>query len=440
MPATPRWLQLALWTLFACCVCTPALAVSFSSSCDRFEIDGSAFGSADGAFDFVDEFNNGTFSPEWFVLLGSAVETGGDAVVHDPGTPVQLGPTALQISTIENLVHEVGDGDGDFTMNSYWSPTLPAIDSEFHMQLYSDSPIIEAAGLTVNNYSPEIATQQGHGTLAGCSMSQSLTHGVGTGFTTVELDTVAIDPMSVTGPIVLRMSFDDATNMLTCAFSLDGGTTFQSPFPAMHVFNGGVVDYDLLLGAAGLVRNSVPPPTSQTVPLQLFLVKNPGDPAARRVTYKTKSPSSSGNFIVGDPSVGGARLNLKLDAVTQCFLMPRSGWAPRSHRTFSYDDPLGTYGPVRKATLKQNGSGAIQNKVVIVGDHGPVYIVPPGPGVQGDGNFTIGGGTQYCSSTAGGTIRPNDARTFKARNAPAPASCNVAACSPSGAFLDEKLP
>src|SRR5262245_57111078 len=162
MPATPRWLQLALWTLLACCVCTPALAVSFSSSCERFEIDGSAFGSADGAFDFVDEFNNGTFSPEWFVLLGSAVETGGDAGVHAPGPAVQLGATVLQIGTIENEVLEGGDGDGDSTMNSYWSPTLPAIDSGFHMQLYAQSPIIEAAGLTVNNYSPEIAAQQGN--------------------------------------------------------------------------------------------------------------------------------------------------------------------------------------------------------------------------------------------------------------------------------------
>src|SRR5262249_26972835 len=260
MPATPRWPKLALWTLIASFAYSPAHAVSFSSSCDRFEIDGSAFGSADGAFDFVDEFNNGTFSPEWIVLLGNAIEMGGDAVVHDPGTPIQLGPTVLQISTIENEVHEVGDGDGNFTMNSYWSPTLPSIDSEFHMQLYSQSPIIEAAGLTVNNYSAEIAAQQGNGALAGYSVTASVTHGLGSGFTVVQSNSVAIDTMSVTRPIVLRMSFDDATNMLTCTFSLDGGTTFQSPFPAMQIFNGGVVDYDILLGAAGLVRNSTPPP------------------------------------------------------------------------------------------------------------------------------------------------------------------------------------
>jgi hypothetical protein len=292
----------------------------------------------------------------------------------------------------------------------------------------------------VNNYSPEIATQQGHGSIPGYSISQSLTHGVGTGFTTDQLDVAAIAPASVTGPIVLRMSLDDATNMLTCSFSLDGGTTFQSPFPALHVFNGGVADYDVLLGAAGLVRNSAPPPTSQTVPLQLLLVKNPVDATDRKITYKTKSPSSNGNFIVGDPTVGGARLNLKLDAVTQCFQMPPGGWTRHSGRTFAYSDPLGASGSVRKATLKQNGSGAIQNKVVIVGNHGPVYVVPPAPGVQGDGNFTVGGGTQYCASTAAGTIGPNDARTFRAKDAPAPAGCNVAACSPSGAFLDATVP
>jgi hypothetical protein len=277
--------------------------------------------------------------------------------------------------------------------------------------------------------------QQGDGSIAGYSVSQLLTQNIGSAFTTLQLDTVPITPSSITGPIVLRMVFDDATNMLTCSFSLDGGTTFQSPFPPMHVFNGGVVDYDILLGASGLVRNSVPPPTSQTMPLQLLSVKNPADPAGRRITFKATSPRGNGNFLVGDPTVGGARLNLKLDAVTQCFPMPRDEWT-RFGRTFTYRDPLGIHGPVKKATLKQTGSGGIQNKVVIVGNHGPVYVVPPNPGAQGDGNFTVGGGTQYCTSTAGGTIHPNDARTFKARNAPAPASCNVAACSPSGAFLD----
>src|SRR6185436_4136212 len=132
-----------------------------------------------------------------------------------------------EISTIENEVHEIEDGEGDFTATSYWAPTLPSVDREFHLQLYSISPVIEAAGLSVNNLSPQVAAQQG--VAPGYSISQSLTQGLGPGFVTLQSNFVPIPPV-VTGQIVLRMALDDATNMLTCSFSLDGGTTFASPF------------------------------------------------------------------------------------------------------------------------------------------------------------------------------------------------------------------
>jgi len=33
-------------------------------------------------------------------------------------------------------------------------------------------------------------------------------------------------------------------------------------------------------------------------------------------------------------------------------------------------------------------------------------------------------------------LDPNNEKTFKAKDAPAPTECNVSACSPSAAFLD----
>ncbi len=401
----------------------PCFAVVFSASCDRFEIDGNAFGAFDGTPDFVDEFDDGTLAPSWTVLLGTVTETGGDAVMHDPGTSIPLGATTLEISTIENQVHGILQGAGDFLEKSYWV-TLPTTNSEFHMQLYSVSPIIEAAGLTVNNATS--ATQQG--APAGYSVTQSLTHGFGGSFTTIHSDTVSISVSAVTGPIVLRCAFDDATDMLTCSFSLDGGTTFQSPFPSIQIFNGGVTDYDILLGAAGFQSNSQPTST-QMLPLQLLSVKNPSDPTARRVTFKAKSPRNSGTFIVGNPTVNGATLNVKLDSVTRCFSLPASGWS-RFGPTYTYVDRSGAHGPVKLAQIKQNGGGGIQNKAVILGKGGTVDIVPPNPGVQGDLDFFIGGGGEYCASTGGGTLGPNNAKNFRARNAPAPSACYVAACAP----------
>jgi len=163
--------------------------------------------------------------------------------------------------------------------------------------------------------------------------------------------------------------------------------TFQNPFQPMQIFNSGVTDYDILLGAAGVTPP--PPPPTQTIPLRLLLVRNSSDPASRRVVYKANSPRDNLKFFAG-PTVGGATLKVKLDTVTQCFAMPASGWS-RFGRTYTYADPGGSHGPVKAAQFKQTRTGGIQNRALIIGANGPVGIVPPNPGVEGDTNFHIGG-------------------------------------------------
>src|SRR5262249_3010518 len=90
--------SLGLWATAA-----PGRAGAFSSSCDRFEIDGNAFGPLDGTPDFFDEFTSGTLAPNWSLLLGTVVETGGTLVAKSPGAAVQLGSVPFEISTAENL-------------------------------------------------------------------------------------------------------------------------------------------------------------------------------------------------------------------------------------------------------------------------------------------------------------------------------------------------
>jgi hypothetical protein len=171
------------------------------------------------------------------------------------------------------------------------------------------------------------------------------------------------------------------------------------------------------------------------LPLKLLSVRNPSDPAHRRVNYSAKSFPHTFNYL-WNPLSGGATLNVKIDSQTQCFFMPPILWTTRSS-AYRYSDPGGIYGPVKSALIKQAGSGGVQTKVVITGKNGGVAIVPPNPGMVGYTNFKVGGAGSYCTTTAGGTIKPNDARTFKAKNPSAvPPACGVPACSPSGAFLD----
>jgi hypothetical protein len=168
-----------------------------------------------------------------------------------------------------------------------------------------------------------------------------------------------------------------------------------------------------------------PPPPTETVATQTLLLKNPDGPTARKIKWSVKMGSPNGNQVNGDPQTSGATLKVQLDATSQCFDMPGSGWSPISTIGFKYADASGANGPVKVAQIKKTPGGVFKLKFIILSKNGAVNVVPPG--TQADTNFFIRGGGQYCGSTANGTINPNDAKTLKATS-PAPAACNVTAC------------
>jgi hypothetical protein len=53
-------------------------------------------------------------------------------------------------------------------------------------------------------------------------------------------------------------------------------------------------------------------------------------------------------------------------------------------------------------------------------------------------NLHLNGATpvEYCGSTDGGQVSSASTKVFKVKGAPAPGGCPLAACSPSGAFVD----
>jgi hypothetical protein len=161
-----------------------------------------------------------------------------------------------EISAVESAA-ELGNGEGNFTITSYWDPAPLRTNRQFFFQLYGIGTVVEAQGFTVNNF--DAANAAAAGAPVGYSIGRERVFPLG-GDAAVQ-DYVAIDPSTITGPIVLRMVFDDATDLLTCSFSLDGGLTFQSPFAPIQAFKL-VPDAEVLLGAAALPE---PPPPCASI-------------------------------------------------------------------------------------------------------------------------------------------------------------------------------
>lgn len=426
---------------------TDAHHTIFSFQVDRFEGDGNAFGPSDGVIDFVDEFDDGTLSPNWYhTIYGTVFESGGFLYITNPGThlPAPDGTTldvSVAAGSSQNFMTE---GGGNFTGIAYWEPIIPDVGHHYHLSLFT------FGGGDYFNETFAIAIRRTDTALEiGQFVTElDLTHGI---YQQTMLEFVPISADDVTGQIVFRIDFDDATNLATSSFSLDGGTTWQSPFPAAEIFVGRTTAQFLLSAdpeadsgggttttttASSSTTTTTLLPQQQTTAGKLLLVKDPkaGDASRRRILYRVKEREST-NAVVGNPIARGATLKITLDGNTDCYDMPASGWSAISTLGFKYRDPRGVHGPVKVAAIKQTPSGTFLIKAKVVGRHGPITVVPPDPGTQADTNFRLGGGDEYCS-TFGGTIEPNNARTFKAKNAEAPAQCNVTACSPSGAFLD----
>jgi hypothetical protein len=172
---------------------------------------------------------------------------------------------------------------------------------------------------------------------------------------------------------------------------------------------------------------------------RVFFLKSPGptgDNLNRRGLFKSKEGPGSANTIAGNPTVHGAKLHVKMgNGSEQCFDLPAANWSPISSFGYHYTSFAGP-GAVTAASIKKTPSGVFIMKLRLSGKVGPVDVVPQAGTTRFDLNLSLGGGDQYC---AGGPTPPgatNTDKTYRAQNLPAPTSCGIAACSPSGAFLD----
>ena len=175
----------------------------------------------------------------------------------------------------------------------------------------------------------------------------------------------------------------------------------------------------------------------QTVPTRALALKNPapdGDPVKRRLTFKSKTPPGT-TTVVGNPTIGGATLRVKLtDGTEQCFDLPAEGWAPIGTFGYRYKDFDGP-GAVTAALIKRSFNGTFLVKLRLSGRTGDFDVVPVVGNSGFDLNLALDGGDQYCAGGATGSGTATD-KVYKVKAVGAPASCGVPACSPSGAFVE----
>ena len=174
----------------------------------------------------------------------------------------------------------------------------------------------------------------------------------------------------------------------------------------------------------------------QLMPTRSFLVTNStGSPAKRKIVFKVGKGTP--DTVVGNPTTDGATLEVKLaNGTMQCFHLPAAGWAPIGNFGYRFTDFTGTSG-VTKATIKRTGPGGFGLVIRATGKRGATIDVLPQSGTTGfDLNLALRDGDAYCAGGATPVGATNTDTVYNVKDVPAPGVCGVAACSPSGAFLD----
>ena len=215
----------------------------FDFSVDRFEFDGNRVGPRDGVPDFVDPFDD---LSHWYVPYGSANVVDGHLHVHNPGVHFP-GPdgTTLDLTEVSSEAPNltIGIGLGDAMATAVFDPIVPPEGHFYHFTLYTygnGTPYFnELFGVDINTYGGVTHVEQ-H------LVELDLPAGR---YATLTVESQPIDPASITKPIHLRVTYDDATSTVVSSFSLDDGATFSSPFTPAQIFTDGRTTAQFIIGA-----------------------------------------------------------------------------------------------------------------------------------------------------------------------------------------------
>ena len=378
----------ALAIVLACGPAAAAGPIEFSYEVARFEVDGNALGPHDGVADFVDEFDSGDTAPNWYQAYGTISEHDGSMFLSSPGAsyPTPLGTITIVSIAAAQTNSWVHDGGGSFSATAFWEPILPPEGYHYHFSLFT------FGGGSGGIYSEIFGVGFG-GINGGLSFEQHRTeidqaHGL---YQNTLLDYLPVAATDISGRIGMRIEFDDVTNEAWSSFSLDGGLTWQSPFPHGTVFVGRSTGQFLLSADPSA---DAPPVTIcgqalATAPTLLTLRKVGSDPTPGndRLTLKATATLPAGkSFADLHPDTNGARLlvrgqpsgNVVLDTTIPAGVFAgrgSAGWQASGGRTWKFADKSATAPDgVTRVTLSDRGGGLV--KVTLQAAGGTYPLVP----------------------------------------------------------------
>lgn len=322
-----------------------ALADTYDYVVARFELDGNVNGALDGTPDVVEEFDDDVMGPNFGPTAGTVAEAGGALHLKSPGTHVSIPgvtPVAFETSAVvSNGFSALRAGSGDGVMRIVIpSQTIGGNDGINLLVVSFAGSGLYYAGVSIVNFNSLVAEANRPPLLPGLSIlsHQEEINYLAGGNEQLILQQAPIDAGSITGPVVLELRYDDATQTLKAAYSLDGGVTFAAPFAPLPVeSDDGTASVDI-----AAVAYDGACPAGITIDKALF--GGLGRPGSSKMTLRARMGGNHRGYekmrllLTDDGAAGASILDLQLPdtLVSTPKCDPRDGWTSIRRTRYTY--------------------------------------------------------------------------------------------------------
>ncbi|MCB1872577.1 MAG: hypothetical protein KDI49_11355 [Gammaproteobacteria bacterium] len=187
--------------------------------------------SVTGQLNFVDDFNGSSLSSDWEITEGTVVVAGGFATLSNPGTksPGSVGGVSfIEEDSFFQSTFSILDGGGSFVTTAIWQEGAPRINEFFSFEIvdHTATGLTQTIGLFVAHLAPNLAGAVGLPT--GPIIFFNKRTDLDSGGATESFSGVSI-PSDTTAPIMLRLSFDDSSDLFTGSYNLGEAWVGFSP-------------------------------------------------------------------------------------------------------------------------------------------------------------------------------------------------------------------